>query len=53
MEKKKCGSIPKKAEKPAVEYSGVAVDKADDNKVSEKLEKGYTEILNDNPRSDD
>ncbi len=53
MEKKKCGCKPKKTETPATDYSGVAIDRADENKVNEELEKGYTKILNDNPRSDE
>lgn len=34
-------------------YPGVAIDLADDNKVTEKLEKERTQTLNNNPRNND
>lgn len=57
MEEKKkkccCGKQKTDSEKASQEYSGVAVNQADDGKVSEKLEKGYTKILNNNPRNNE
>ena len=37
----------------AQKYSGVAIDIANDNQVSRKLEKERTATLNNNPRNED
>lgn len=39
--------------KDALNYPGVALNEADDNKVTEKLQKESTCELNNNPRSND
>lgn len=45
---------PKKATaQEAMEYPGVALDTADGNEVTEKLEKQSTKELNNNPRNTD
>lgn len=54
--KRKCCCKSRKTvskDQAAEEYSGIAINKADGNKVTEKLVKERTETLNDNPRSDD
>lgn len=56
MEEKKkkcCGSQKIDVDKASQNYSGVAINQGDDNKSGEKLEKGYTKILNNNPRNND
>lgn len=45
-------STKKEADKAAQDYSGVAVNIADDGKVSEKLEKERTCTLNNNRNND-
>lgn len=40
-----------KRTRPADEYPGVAINKADDNKETEKEVKERTETLNNNPRN--
>lgn len=50
--KRKCG-IKKATDEQAMEYPGVAINKSDNDKVSEKLEKERTETLNNNPRNND
>lgn len=42
-----------KTSKPATDYRGVNVDKADDNKVDPKLVEQETCELNNNPRNND
>ena len=46
-------STKEEINKDAQEYPGVAVDIADDNKVTDCLEKQYTKELNNNPRNTD
>lgn len=48
----KCGSKKATVEQ-AMEYPGVAENKADNDKVSVELEKERTETLNNNPRNED
>jgi hypothetical protein len=52
--KKRCCCRNKKQEsKAGEEYPGVAINQADDNKVSKNLVKERTETLNNNPRNTD
>lgn len=52
--KKRCCCRSKKQEaKASDEFPGVAIDMADDDKVSKKLVKERTETLNNNPRNTD
>lgn len=52
--KKRCCCRSKKQEvKADNEYPGVAIDRADDEKVSKKLVKERTETINNNPRNSD
>lgn len=50
--KRKCGT-KKATDEQAMEYPGVAVNKADNDKITEALEKERTATLNNNPRNDD
>lgn len=43
----------KKCKKAADKYPGVEINKADNGKTTERLEKERTETLNNNPRDND